>query len=662
MEYSDGESINRWWAAPKTEVARELVSVVDDLQTNQLGRRQQALNQLSSYHGCNVNDLGPGYYNAAYTPKEDANLNVIRRIVDTAVAKIASKQRPKAQVLTKGADYRLRLTARKLSKFLEAQLYQQQGCYATSWDLAEQLFKDACIWTAGVCKVLPDFGKGKIAHERVYPWDLFVDDYDAEYGSPQNLFHVYRYDKHVLAARFPKYRHAIMGASEYNDLVTGGDYRRKYDSCAVYEGWRLPPGRKPNGELIPGRWTIAIKGPDGECVALEDRDWKRQSFPLIWMRWKRNSSGVWGMSLVDEIVTAQEMLTEMFNWVSESMELMSSGKVLYEEANADSAEQMKGNGPWEFHRVNDINGIKVFQPPPVNPALTQWLETLRGIPYELSGINELTSQGKKEAGITAGVALRTINDMQSELFLPQSHNYETFFVELARRDLDAAQDLVDNNVDLELALPSEGFLEDIKFKDVTMPSDMYKVTIQPSNSGEDSLAGRRQMVAELAQGGQLSPSIVERLLTTPNPDLESMASARQSQYRYLASMIGEFMEYDAEHEAAEGEDEVDEIYEAPEKYMNLEDGIRQMTQAYYEMKEMRAPEENLRLARNWIDQADGLIQERDAAAQPGAGVPGGAVPAPPMPPEGMPPGGGGEPMGPPQLAGANIPPEMMPAA
>jgi hypothetical protein len=95
-------------------------------------------------------------------PGQELTVRVAQSVVDTAVAKIASKQRPKPMVLTTTADYRTRLRTKKLSQFLLAQLHQAHGQFSNAWALGEAVFRDCCLWDAGVVKVRADASLGRV--------------------------------------------------------------------------------------------------------------------------------------------------------------------------------------------------------------------------------------------------------------------------------------------------------------------------------------------------------------------------------------------------------------------------------------------------------------------------------------------------------------------
>lgn len=630
-----------WFHANDTDVGKQVVDVVKALRDEQSGRRYAAFEAIAAYYGKSMPRSTAAEYIAPVAPADEATraaqeellLPLAQSILQTAKAKIASKQRPKGCVLTKGAKYRERIQAKKMSKFHEAILYQRQGRFSNSWELGEACFMDCMRWEAGVCKVYADRANERVAHERCYVYDMFVDPLDAEYGTPNSLFHLQRYDRHNLMAAYPKFKEAIRVAQAYP--YDGTMHMDRADNqVAVYEAWRLPFSKKS-----PGRHIITLDCGSSQCV-LVDEEWKRESFPFAWMVWDPAPFGIFGVPLIAGVMPIQATFSELTNDVHENVRLHGGG---YTEAERgthnedDVASNAIGRIIWREKPGTPLNTV---MPPPFNPATFQFVDWIRSLAYELNGVNEMSAQGRKEAGVDAAVAMRVMNDLQSERFLPQARSYENFFVQLCRLDIEAAQELVDAGVSVSATLPNEGFLRTIDFNAVRLPQDMYEVTIQASSSNEDTLAGRRQMVSELEAKGVLSPETAAELLSSANIDVEALGKRELAQQRYLEGFIGQCEEWEAEKDEASP-------YEPPDPLMNLASGIMQMTDAYMEFKADRAPEPNLALIREWITAADGMMSSASSAA------------APPPADGAVPPGMLADPMMP-QLPGGAMPPAPMP--
>ena len=85
---------------------------------------------------------------------------------------------------------------------------------------------------------------------------------------------------------------------------------------------------------------------------------------------------------------------------------------------------------------------------PVSPASQaefEWLaDNIRQF-YEIRGISQMTANAQKPSGVTAAVAMQTLNDIQTVRFLPKARGYETSFVTMGHLMVQAARDIADEH-------------------------------------------------------------------------------------------------------------------------------------------------------------------------------------------------------------------------
>jgi hypothetical protein len=598
-----------WHRASPEDVGRVTVDTVNQLATDQAYRRDLAKRRLSIYLGRDVESLTADLY---YSRKTDPLItqSYAQSVCDTAQANIACKQRPKAQALTKGGDYYQQLEAEKISKFMEGCLHEPQGGYSNTWEVGDHCFHDSEIFEAGVMYVYGDQTEGKFCHERCFAHELFVDPLDARAGSPRSLFHMHVVDKWELIDRFPDKRESIMSAALHRNHkfeVLGG---RTSDLVTVYKAWRLR-----------GRHVIAVDTGHGKGTLL-DVPWERKSFPFAFIRWQRNAFGFWGQPIVDQIAASQEQANAMLQSIVENAEANAGGYTeyldgAYEESDLQSALPNK----LIKRKQGEASSLSVGRPPLYHPQVLDTFQLLKGACYELPGWSELSTQGRKEQSITSGVAIRTVNDMQDERHLARARAYEQFYVTVGRLDLEEAQAMADAGINPSTVIPNEGFLDTIDWGEITLPSDQFEVTIQASSANEDTVAARRQTIMDLIQMQYLDPAVGEQLLTTPNPDVESLTKRESAQRRYLDKVIARFSRYRPEKE------ERGDVFVPPDPLMSLPQAIMQMTDGYMTAREREAPEQVLALFRDYITFAQEMIKKAQPAPEP----------QPAAPPAGMPP-------------------------
>ncbi len=628
----------RWSRASKEESGMLLCDTLDRLAKNQSGRREQARKRLGVYLARSNNAqprLSAETYDEQCALGGRHPLKLSQSVVDTGKAKIAARQRPKGQVLTKGGSYEHRLQARELSKFCEGVLYQQQGSYETTWELAEQVFKDCEIWEAGIICVVPDYDSAKICHERGFAHEFFADPLESHRGSPRHLHRRYPASKFALAERVDDEakRSGIMRAALHVDDKEGvTETEREGDMCSVYEAWFLGYGGKPGRHVIAVRGSATQGGGAGGVTTIVDEEWHWPCFPIATVIWERNQFGMWGTPLLDQNGDLQEHANDTFLRMGRNVRSLARGYLDYEEDAYDDGKlkKMAGNDLVPVPRKKGFAPGVFVMPNPFNPSTMQYFQECRSMCFEVPGVSEMGAQGKRSPGLDSGVAIRSENDLQSERFLPKSTAYENLFVQLARLDMYAANDIRAKGGKLKSARGYGEYLDEIVWDDVA-PEDMEQFTVQAASSMEDTVAGRRQFISDYAKAGYITPEQAERMLSTPNPDVESMNKREQAQYRYLERVTARLQRA----KPKDWDPEVDGI--VPDELLFAPAAYTQMVDAYIEMLGDEAPEFNLRLMRDYIALLNQLIQRQ----QP---------PAPPAPP--MPGGGGGGDMMAPEMMGA----------
>ncbi len=603
-----------WFLAKPEDVSAAAIEWVDTQHSHQRGRRTRLLRWRSSYHGRQCNRLSDEIYGDGVEAGALASepLTPGKSVSNAAVAKIASKQRPKGQWLTKGADYKHRIQAKYRSYFCEGILYQRQGRHANTWEVMQQAFRDCTIGEGGCVQVERDVARKMVAHKHTKSWEYVFDSGESESGRPRTLGRRSKVPRWDLLEEYPERKRDIMTAPLHSEDAETGPLTVANDTMlSLYEVWRLPiPDGK--GGWKNGRYIKTIVGAD---KPLEDKPYRWPNFPLVILTFLPNSSGMWGEPVVERTATVQTALNDVAGRINRNVRLLSGGWMDVEEDSHDKAELESNSAMKVLHRKPGRPPAQIEMPPPFSPATLQWCDWLWGKAHEQAQVSELNASGRIEPGITAAVAMRARNDLQSELFLPQSRMYEEAFATLALLDVQAARDMADDGIELETAYEKSGVMRMIKWETIQEEDeDLFEVVVHASNATEDTLAGRRQTITELAQSGALSPETASKLLTDANPDPLAFSRRVQAQERYIEQIIEELLE--AMPESYKMDD-----FPTLDPYLDLDAGILQFVDAYVEALADRVPEYNRELMRRWMQLADKEVARRvqqpsASAAQP----------------------------------------------
>lgn len=620
-------------------MARELIALCVALQTEQKSRKTRCKDAASRYEMRRLGGLNPAaYYRAdAYGGTDGGSLvwPEERSVANAAHAKLAGQQKPKVQFVTSDADWQTKRKSKKLDRFVEGQFMQAVGIYGDVWELMLRVFLDATVFpTGGAVKTFADEDDGRVSYERVFTWELFVDPLEARYGQPRNLFHVYPYDRDELIARFPEHKDALERAPEY---VEEGEAewvgtRRISNQIRVCEAWRLPFSKTK-----PGRHVIAI-----DDATLVDEEWTRTEFPFIWLHWSRHLVGSDGTSLVEEVSSIADTINDTVQRMSDSHKRTSMGMLAYEEGSIRE-EDLRSNEDGINLRVSPGKMAPTYTAPlPFGPANVQFLQMNQAELHDVSGVSEMTSSGDKPTGLTAAVAIRATEDVQSKRFSVIYRAFEGAFVSLARQTVACVRELAAINKDFASKWTGKGFMRTIKWSDVDLEDDRYVIQLYSVGEVKNTPADRLQLIQELNAAGKVSDeSLIEVIkYLDASKELESVSRQRE----LVESYIDQWLDATPEAEQAGTF-----RYRPPIPWMpSLPDALVQVAQAYLEAEMDDVPDFNKDFFLRFMQEVDLEIQKKEARAAanaanaPMAPAPNGPPPVgapmmPPGPPAGPPP-------------------------
>lgn len=627
-----------WWQKETDEVAGAVVGTCDSLERIQSARRDRARRNIELYEGKRLDGLSPeAFFSRVDFSCPDFDVlraNIARGLVHTALAKIAGKQKPKAQFVVTDGDWSVKRRAKRLERFTEAQMLAPQGGLHDAWSVGVQAYRDACVTDLGVLHVEADNIEKKVNIRRVLPWEILIDPNEARTGEPLNLFRVYPYDRSKLAARFPKHKAAILAAPPIARESGASDwYQGTHDTShmvLVREAWRLPYGE------VKGRHVIAIGGSLG--AALVDEEWSRKSFPFEFLVWEPWMVGMHGTSLVDNVYHLVIELNASAQRMSDA-ERLASNVIIQAEEGMINEEDVTSNTPativWRKPGAAELN---IMAPNAISSSTLQWWELLRAQCFEIPGVSQANATGAKEPGVDAAIAMRTRESLSSERFSVQWQHYERVMsIGLTRQILACVEELAADEPKFAAKWPGGEFLQEIRWKECRLDDNQYHIQPYSVSGLVNTPTDRLQLASELFDRQILSQEGFLRVIQAKDIDTELARTNTQS--RLLERYIEQWLDADEDKEA-----DGDFRYKAPIKWMALEEAIVQVGRAYLEAELNEAPDYNLSLFIRYLQDCDALVQRVAAQKAQLAAMAGGAPPvpppggAPPMPPGAPPPG------------------------
>ena len=498
-------SDRRWWLQDEGKSHHALVGVAAFLAERSRGRHEMDRRHLRLYGGAEYFGLFPGSYSKVLPTDLRVAWNVVQACADTYVAKMV-RSTPAPMFLTNGADYDTRRKADKLNKFGKGCLFQ-----SNAYKHAPTIERDAAIFGTGCLHVYADAETGRICSERVYPWEILVDDVEAMYGEPRQLIRRKFVDRSVLAELYgagdseeaAERRRAIERAPEPSRELTGRDTLS--DQVEVWEAWHL----RSSQSASDGRHVIAVQG-----ATLFDEVWERDRFPFAFRRYVDPVVGFWGIGISERLTGIQLEINKLLMRIQRAHHLLGRPIVVLDET----------SGIPKTHITNEIaavlvsshpgDPIKIHAPPTMPPDVYSHLMTLRAQAFEEVGVSALDSSARKPAGLNSGASLREYSDIGSERFLTQGKRREEWFLDVVRLCLDEARELDGFSVDV----PSRATKERVDWASVSLEDDAYFLQCFPAALLPSTPAGRVEKVQELIASGLVPREQALELLDIPDLD------------------------------------------------------------------------------------------------------------------------------------------------
>lgn len=582
---SPGQDVNvRWWMEEQPHT--HAWSIAKKLQMDASARRQDNLRHARLYSNKQYLSLQMNPVARNTRTLGDAarlTLNVIKSCVDTACSKI-SQSRPRPMFLTSGGDWKLARKAKQLTKYIDG-LFDTENVY----QLGQLIFRDSLIFGTGICKVLND-GRS-VKFERVLPDELLVDESEAFYGSPRQLHQRRFMSREVLAELFPDHTAAIHASQ----TSFAEEDSSNPDLIAVIESWHLRSGP----EAKDGKRVVSISE-----ATLVDEPWDHDYFPFAFLRWNEGLTGFWGMGLTEEITSIQIEVNKILRNIQSAQNICSVPRVFVEAGSSVNGASLQAN-PDGLSVVRYTGNAPNFLTASAMPGeIYSHLDRLVNKAYEITGVSQLSAQSKKPAGLDSGVALRTMQDVESERFVLVGQRYEEFFLQLARLAVEESKVLFEENPKLNVMVAVKGRTEKIAWKEVNMARDEYLLRCFPTSLLPTSPAGRLQAVQELMQGGLIDQN--QGLALLDFPDLERAMGLNTSAYEDVVQTLERIVE--------EG------IYDTPEPYQDLVLSIKLGQSMYLQSRSHNVPADRLELLRRYIDDCDRLLSSKQEAEAPSAPV------------------------------------------
>lgn len=622
----------RWWL-PEYEARRyeNVLSVVRRIRSRQVQWRRRDLLHACLYRNLALLGFGPHQY--GMLDDENASrltMNLVKAKIDTYVSLIC-RSKPKPMFLTSGGEWSMKRKAKGLERWCEGKFYELE--------LYDEVFPlcvlDTGIFDYGVAKVSisdeEDEERADVLVERAFPWEMVIDDMEAQGGAPRNMYQRKWIDRGVLEGMFSSQRSEIRDAPRELDADEVGRDDTS-DQVLVTEAWHLPSS--PGAE--DGRRVLALGN-----VTLLDEAYEEDHFPFAFLHRMPPPHGMRGTPIAHELRPIQIALNQAFIDMQDSLSMfarphwMSPRSAHVERAHLDDdiGTIIEFDGP---------NAPQAYVPAAVSPELVAYVQNLWSKADDVIGISSMRSSGVVPSNLKSGKAIELHNDVQDGRFLVASQRYENWVTKgVTTRMICAARRIAEKNPKYAARYTHKTYVQMVAFKDVDMKADEYVMKVYPASALASTPSAKLDQLQDMFDRGVIDMPTFRHLLDFP--DLESAMNRETSGQELAEKLLERYLEAD------DAEDE--SVYLAPEPTWPHDEMLGIFVKGTTAAQLENAPDANVELCRRFITQLQAAIAAKNAPppGAPQALAAGG--PGPGVPPPGGPPAGGGLPPAP---AGATL--------
>lgn len=343
---------------------------------------------------------------------------------------------------------------------------------------------------------------------KLHPWQYYVDQAEYDYGRVSRCMIIQDwYPVSDLEDRLPKGGVAAK-ALEANPHITG----------KVMRYFNLKRGVRVT--FISGEFIDAVKI-DYKCS------------PVVPFYYNDPVKGIYSNSIMSNTRSNQRLIDETLRRYRDALILSPANTILVPGSANSSAndsliktmDALVGN----VVKYDPIAGLPVVMtPPPIDPSYIDHLKFIKDESYDQEGISQLTAQSKVPSGVTAGVALDTLQDIQSTRFQSQVDNLIQLYKNIYTTMIDVFPE--DDEI-----LPIRLNRANIKWREIKKHRDLYSLTSSLASVLSKEPKVKLEQIEKLQARGILNPNQVAQLLEIP--DLESAYSVATASYDNCRKII-----------------------------------------------------------------------------------------------------------------------------
>lgn len=263
------------------------------------------------------------------------------------------------------------------------------------------------------------------------------------------------------------------------------------------------------------------------------------------------------VSIVDELEGIQTQIDLINSKIAATSQLTPANLVFIDEQSGLKASDVNNKDcqiyPVGIQPGNTANPVNVVTPVPFDPSWSAMLDFYINKAYDMIGISQLSAQSRKPSGLDSGVALQTMEDIESDRFEVQVNHFINAYIDVTRKLIEIIPE------DVEI-LPADKYQSTMTWASLKEQNNLYKVQYSAATALSKDPAERAKQIIQMSQIGLITPSKAAELMDMP--DLTDAYTDAESAEMAVAAVINNAVEYD--------------LYDVPD-YVSLTSLAREIT-------------------------------------------------------------------------------------
>ena len=441
-----------------------------------------------------------GYYEQPAEVEEDTTqtpqINIIKSCIDTLTSKIAqSKVRPFFN--TQNGTFKDIQTVKQAQAFFDL-YYDLQNVNKK----VSEAFRDACIFEKGVIYI------NEVTKEitKALPWQVYVRPAEVTYGKITRVY----YERKDYPTTLLDNKLVTKAKCDNYDYVVYGVY---YDTFNHIKA-----------ELING-------------VVIETAPYVPNKVPFIFLHYCSPIIGDTSQSIVDMLNSIQLEIDNLMMKIKDASQLNPALTFCVPKGSSVKTSQLNNRVGQilEYNATPNMTGspVTVATPAFIDGQYMSLVEELKQSAYELVGISQLSAMSTKPTGLNSGVALSTMENIESDRF-------ETQLNQVIRAYVDIAKTCIEVFPEEDTILPEDNQRVSVKWKDIVEESNKMVVQFSAADSLSKDPSTKLQQLQMLAQTGIIPQTRIAQFMELP--DIQSGYSLSNNAINAVLTCINDCIE------------------------------------------------------------------------------------------------------------------------